>query len=84
MLKWYQVSFTEHACLTDGGADPGQPCALPFKFKAVTYNKCTWDHAEDGRAWCSTLVDGNQRHVGGKGKWGRCGPGCSNSEKGKL
>jgi hypothetical protein len=68
--------FIETPCLTDGGADPGQPCALPFKFDGVTYNTCTWDPSEDGIAWCSTLVDANGRHIVGMGKWGSCGPGC--------
>ena len=26
--------------------------------------------------WCSTEVDDNGHHKGGRGKWGNCGPGC--------
>ena len=26
--------------------------------------------------WCSTEVDDDGTHIGGKGKWGNCAPGC--------
>ena len=26
--------------------------------------------------WCSTQVDETGHHIGGRGKWGNCGPGC--------
>ncbi len=28
------------------------------------------------QAWCSTEVDDDGHHVGGKGRWGNCGQGC--------
>jgi hypothetical protein len=71
-----KYDFPEPDCLTDGGADPGRPCALPFLFNGITYNECSWEQAEDDKAWCSTLVDGDGLHVSGRGKWGSCGPGC--------
>ena len=39
-------------------------------------NGCTSIDDPDGRYWCSTKIDANGTHVGGKGYWGYCKKGC--------
>ncbi len=58
--------------MTTSGGDPNQPCAIPFIYRGLRYSGCTLTDAADGRAWCSTLVDGNGVHVSGRSKWGHC------------
>ena len=40
----------------------------------------------DGKLWCSTLLDAEGKHVGGKGYWGYCEnfQYCSSNKRGKL
>ena len=49
------------------------PCIFPFTTKSGIYYDCNVD--EDG-PWRSTKVDKYGIHISGKGKWGKCGPGC--------
>ena len=39
-------------------------------------NGCTSIDDPDGRYWCSTKIDANGTHIGGKGYWGYCKKGC--------
>jgi len=63
-------------CKTVSGANPGKNCVLPFIYKGVRQESCTLEDADDGKAWCSTLVDTEGVHVGGKGQWGHCSADC--------
>ena len=40
----------------------------------------------DGKLWCSTLLDAEGKHVGGKGYWGYCEnfQYCNSNKRGKL
>ena len=64
--------------MTVGGGDTGANCVFPFMFKGKSYSGCTLADADDGKPWCSTLVDAQGVHVGGQGKWGHCGQQCTN------
>merc|ERR1712130_168149 len=71
-------------CRTVGGADPGSQCIFPFIFDGVRYTDCTREGSNDGKAWCSTKVDYQRHHIGGKGNWGHCpSTGCSGSDGGR-
>merc|ERR1711962_416496 len=48
-----------------GGTCP-EACEFPFTYKRNTYNRCTKDNSENGRAWCKTV----------SGKYEDCNPGC--------
>jgi len=65
-------------CITDSGPSAHEPCIFPFKFRGVTYTGCTWVASDltDSKPWCSTMVNETGHHIGGKGKWGNCAPGC--------
>ena len=52
------------------------PCRFPFQYNGVAYNGCTLNDADQGKSWCSTLVDENGNHVSGGGHYGDCGPKC--------
>merc|ERR1712025_727019 len=47
-------------CSTTSGA----ACMIPFTFGSKKYLACTKDGG-DGKAWCSTKVDGNGKHIAG-------------------
>ena len=40
------------------------------------YNSSSTRDISHFQPWCSTEVDDNGHHKGGRGKWGNCGPGC--------
>ena len=67
---------TTQPCTTIGGPDAGQPCQLPFIFNDVTRNGCITESDPEGRAWCSTRVDSEGRHVAGGDHWAHCDPEC--------
>ena len=48
---------------------------FPFIYKGKEYNQCTFQKG-DVKAWCSTKVDGNGKHVGGQRQWGYCEKEC--------
>ena len=48
---------------------------FPFIYKGKEYNECTFQKG-DVKAWCSTKVDGNGKHVGGQRQWGYCEKEC--------
>lgn len=55
-------------------------CVFPFKYTADadrierTYTSCTSVDDISGKAWCSTQVDTNGKHVEGAGNWKHCPP----------
>ena len=51
------------------GPNPGVNCVLPFIYRGVKEETCTLTDADDGRAWCSTLVD-----TKGRGHISFCNP----------
>ena len=71
-------------CTTIGGPGAGQPCQFPFIYAEVTREGCITEADPEGRAWCSTKVDTEGRHVAGGEHWAHCHPGCpvSASESG--
>ena len=66
------------SCRTVSGPDSGQSCVLPFRFKGVLFNGCTFVGSSPGETepWCSTLKNSNNDHVGGQGNWGFCASDC--------
>ena len=66
---------TVGSCVTVEGEDIGANCVFPFILMGVKHYGCTTIDGSE-LPWCSTLVDDDGVHVGGKGKWGDCGPTC--------
>ena len=60
---------------TPDGPQVEVPCVFPFIYKGKEYNECTFQKG-DVKAWCSTKVDGNGKHVGGQRQWGYCEKEC--------
>ena len=61
------------------GIEKQKKCVFPFKYKGITYNKCTKDNSENGQSWCAYKV--NRQGVAVDGKWGDCDQGCPGSGK---
>ena len=70
---------TQNVCdvTNNKGPQKNKPCVLPFKLGGVPYKECTNKNDPNGKFWCSTSVDKEGEHVGGKGKWGFCHEECS-------
>ena len=50
-----------------------KPCQFPFIYKSETFYGCTTTDGENGKAWCSTLVDQlDFEHVNGGEFYGDC------------
>ena len=64
-------------CKTVG--DAGRPCVFPFKYRDVTYDKCTSRDSDNGQPWCATEVDDEGYVV--DNAWGDCLEGCPGSSK---
>jgi len=62
-------------CKTVG--DAGRPCVFPFKYRDVTYDKCTSRDSDNGQPWCATEVDDEGYVV--DNAWGDCLEGCPGS-----
>ena len=77
-MTWTYI-ISESKCVTVGGDDPVNECALPFTRNGVTHDDCTRVDSIDGRPWCSTEVDADGVHTDGRGHWGYCGSGCNNA-----
>jgi len=65
---------------TPDGPQVEVPCVFPFIYKGKEYNECTFQKG-DVKAWCSTKVDGNGKHVGGQRQWGYCEKECPVQEE---
>jgi len=61
-------------CLVEEtGSGSKKPCVFPFKYRGITYNKCTFvDNAPSTNPWCSTKTESNNDHIGGGGFYGDC------------
>lgn len=62
----------------------GKQCQFPFIIteasgRLVRYFRCTTDHDEDRRPWCSTKTHPNRTHI--IGNWAYCANTCSNVRK---
>ena len=70
---------TQNLCdvTNNNGPQKNKPCVLPFKIGGVPYKECTNKNDPDGKFWCSTSVDKEGEHVGGKGQWGFCNEQCT-------
>ena len=77
-MTWTYI-ISESKCVTVGGDDPVNECALPFTRNGVTHDDCTTVDSIDRRPWCSTEVDADGIHTDGRGHWGYCGSGCNNA-----
>ena len=79
-IKYIQCLFLFLTALskcktTPDGPQVEVPCVFPFIYKGKEYNECTFQKG-DVKAWCSTKVDGNGKHVGGQRQWGYCEKEC--------
>ena len=68
-MLWKSV---EAVCTVENG----KACIFPFRHKNVTYAGCTDERDPDGKYWCSTEVDSQGEHLGGKKAWGYCPQDC--------
>ena len=68
-------------CSVTQERDPGQvetvPCVFPFTWQGKTFNSCTKEGDDQGKLWCSTMVDQAGNHVTGQGQYGFCSQGCN-------
>ena len=63
-----------------GNGQFNQTCKLPFKYAAISYDKCiTRDH---DKPWCYTQLDNNGKGI--EGAWGNCAPEGANIPTGKV
>ena len=56
-------------------AKHGGQCVFPFIYGGKSYDKCTTEGHD--QPWCSTKVDEEGNHIGGRGNWGNCNETCS-------
>ncbi|CAL4063691.1 unnamed protein product, partial [Meganyctiphanes norvegica] len=54
----------------------GANCQFPFIYKGMTYTECTAQDDPDGKLWCSTSTDNQNKHISGGGHFRYC-PGSS-------
>ena len=71
----FETNNTKLSCKTIAGPDTNKSCIFPFKYKGIIHHNCTLAGDSSGGAWCSTLVDGEGKHIGGR-HWGTCGQSC--------
>ena len=71
---WQIYLIIDKECTTIAGPAQNTSCIFPFIFDVNTYYGCVADGDE---SWCSTKVDINGVHIGGKGNWGICDPDCT-------
>lgn len=57
---------------TTDGTPLSLPCVFPFKYKGLTFDKCTEEFDKDRKPWCSVQVNSEGEHVSGAGLWGHC------------
>merc|ERR1711909_110236 len=66
-------------CITASGPAAGKQCIFPFKFQGVTYTGCAeWVYGGEnqGKSWCSTMVNPSGEHMDGNSQWGICPDTC--------
>merc|ERR1712110_990631 len=66
-------------CTTASGPAAGKQCIFPFKFQGVTYSGCAeWVYGGEnqGKSWCSTMVNPSGEHMDGNSQWGVCPDTC--------
>jgi len=66
------TSTTVDQCITIGGDDILSSCVFPFTYDGVVYDKCTTVDDHEGKPWCSTLTNEEEKHIAGQGNWGYC------------
>merc|ERR1712226_1142598 len=67
-------------CNTVSGPSAGKPCVFPFTWQGKTFNSCTKEGDDQGKLWCSTMVDQAGNHVTGQGQYGFCSQACNQSQ----
>ena len=63
-------------CQTIGGPAQGLSCVFPFVFKGLQRDGCITESDPEGKAWCSTGVDGNGVHIANGKLWAHCSDQC--------
>merc|ERR1712173_579491 len=64
-------------CTTVSGPASGKPCVFPFTWQGKTFTSCTKEGDDQGKLWCSTMVDQAGNHVAGQGQYGFCSQTCN-------
>merc|ERR1711988_1820909 len=64
-------------CNTVSGPASGKPCVFPFTWQGKTFTSCTKEGDDQGKLWCSTMVDQAGNHVAGQGQYGFCSRECN-------
>merc|ERR1712223_1383110 len=64
-------------CTTVSGPASGKPCVFPFTWQGKTFTSCTKEGDDQGKLWCSTMVDQAGNHVAGQGQYGFCSQECN-------
>merc|ERR1711971_88260 len=64
-------------CNTVSGPAAGKPCVFPFTWQEKTFNSCTMEGDDQGKLWCSTMVDQAGNHIAGQGQYGFCSQDCN-------
>jgi len=75
---------TEKACnskcsVVEGPAQ-GQECVFPFEWAGKRFTSCaqwTFGGIHQGKLWCSTKTDSQDRHINGQGNFGFCSSSCN-------
>merc|ERR1712130_891922 len=64
-------------CNTVSGPSAEKPCVFPFTWQGKTFNSCTKEGDDQGKLWCSTMVDQAGNHITGQGQYGFCSQACN-------
>merc|ERR1712223_1957348 len=64
-------------CTTVSGPASGKPCVFPFTWQGKTFTSCPKEGDDQGKLWCSTMVDQAGNHVAGQGQYGFCSQTCN-------
>merc|ERR1711910_194268 len=67
-------------CNTVSGPAAGKPCVFPFTWQGKTFNSCTEEGDDQGKLWCSTMVDQAGIHIAGQGQYGFCSQAWNQSQ----
>ena len=54
----------------------GQECVFPFKYKGITYNKCTKVDSENDKSWCAYDITPGTEVIADGQHWGDCSEEC--------
>ena len=78
----YTIYYFEGPCTTEvkyddeGQALKANTCVFPFKYKGVTYNKCTTVDSDNNKSWCAYDIQPNTEVPQDGKHWGDCNYDC--------